>query len=238
MNTPQVLEAIKRSQFYLDHRAPQRKRYEQWIAEREVDKAFSDQLEVWKSERLTGAGGPYIEVNSCGQTFKIHSRLVALLQGEDAPQHALLQNCDFEPSVIEAVIELAYHVHDPFPLVHDILLPAAVPPFPSEALEEKLQLVELAASWKFAPVMALLSFAMDIEGVINVFQHAYIRQEAQSNDWSILQAICDQKERTDPQYAYAVYSIVLEMANTIDDEDDRRFALSMVSHLHGTFGSM
>ncbi|KAL0058317.1 hypothetical protein AAF712_015012 [Marasmius tenuissimus] len=237
MNPPLLLESIKESPFYASQLLPKAEPYNDWVVEQGLTVSQVAQILQWNSERSAAEGGPYIEIKTHDRVYKIHTNLVALLQGAKELVPVSLQNCNFERPVVEAVLELAYHIHDPFPLVHNILLPAAVPPFPSDSLEEKLQVIELAAMWNFKPIVALMAVALDKEQVLNVFQHAYIRREALLNRWSDLQAICDVKEK-DANYAFAVYSIVTGVADGLDNDADRRYTLSLVSHIYERFRAM
>ncbi|KAL0058715.1 hypothetical protein AAF712_014598 [Marasmius tenuissimus] len=234
MNTPEVLAAAKESSVYRSRPAPLTDRYDKWVASQGFSQVDVERLSQWKTEHAKLEGGPYISVKTANAMFQIHAGLVSMLQQRvDLPKKGLDAG-EYAPEVVLAVIELAYNIIEPQQLIHDILTPAAVPPFPSEALEEKLKVIELALQWKFGPVADLVSVGMELEGVINIFQHAYIVHDARSNGLVRLQCVCDEMEK-DPLYARAVCSVMVSVADDMDDPQDRAFTLSMISHIRSKY---
>ncbi|KAJ8092705.1 hypothetical protein PM082_007034 [Marasmius tenuissimus] len=150
MDSPEVLTAIKTSNFYLMHRAPKQEPYDIWVNNRGFSETQSKNIEVWNKHRIDKKEGPYIQVKAATQTFDIHVELIAMLQlGPPKP----LDASGFDDHIVHGIIELAYHINQPFPLIHDLLVSAAVPPFPSEKLDEKMKLLELAVRWRLEPVV-------------------------------------------------------------------------------------
>ncbi|KAJ8079175.1 hypothetical protein PM082_021675 [Marasmius tenuissimus] len=252
MNTPEVLAAAKESCVYRSRPAPLTDRYDKWVASQGFSQVDVERLSQWKTEHAKLEGGPYISVKTANAMFQIHAGLVSMLQQRvDLPKKGLDAG-EYAPEVVLAVIELAYNIIEPQQLIHDILTPAAVPPFPSEALEEKLKVIELALQWKFGPVADLVSVGMELEGVINIFQHAYseckfdreagyfpevhiaVVHDARSNGLVRLQCVCDEMEK-DPLYARAVCSVMVSVADDMDDLQDRAFTLSMISHIRSKY---
>ncbi|KAL0061897.1 hypothetical protein AAF712_011273 [Marasmius tenuissimus] len=227
MDPPEVLTDIKASEFYQEHRVPKRELYDIWVNNRRFSKAQEKDLADWNMHRINKQGGPYVQVKGATQLFDIHVELIAMLRlGPAKP----LDASGFDDHIVRGVIELTYHINQPFPLIHDILVSAAVPPFPSEKLDEKLGLLELAVRWRLEPVVDLLSLGMGIEQVVNIYQHAYIRYEARMNGWTELLAVCDENEKNQI-YAMSVSSIVTAIADSTEDEHDRAFTLQLIEHL-------
>ncbi|KAL0060503.1 hypothetical protein AAF712_012693 [Marasmius tenuissimus] len=223
-----MLIAIKSTDFYQQHRAPKQGPYDSWVTKRAFTDTQSSNIEEWNSDRIDNEKGPYIRVEATMQTFKIHTELVSMLQLGPLKK---LDASGFDDHIVRGVIELAYNINRPFPLIHDLLISASVPPFPSEKLDDKLSLIELAVRWRLEPVVDLLSLGMGVEQVVNVFQHAYINYEAQQNGWIELLSVCRENEKNQ-MYSRAVKTIVKEIADGTEDERDRAFVLGMIAHLN------
>ncbi|KAL0577040.1 hypothetical protein V5O48_004944 [Marasmius crinis-equi] len=230
MNSDLMLANVKASDFYKNFRLPNPDRYMPWVnALSVVDR---DEYARFLNMHLTGDGeGSFVRITGVEGHHKIHSGLVEMLQNAGpVGTEAELSAAGFKINVVEAVIELAYHIHEPFPLIHDILVVASVPPFPCATLDEKLAIIDLAVQWGFDMVAKLVSLGMDVENVMNVFQQAYIRYEARVNSWFPLVESCNKKEE-DTMFCMGVVSTVHALVDEIQEPANKLFALGMVSDL-------
>ncbi|KAL0574064.1 hypothetical protein V5O48_007893 [Marasmius crinis-equi] len=228
MNTQARLEDIKSTDFYKNFRSPKPEQYEDWIQSLTPEDRI--QYAHWLEVRYVQDREPRVEITGVNKSFSIHAGLVKLLHGniQKAPQ--VLSACGFKENVVEAVIELAYHIHQPFPSIHNVLVDASMTPFPSQTLEEKFEVIKLALAWKFDVVVKLVSLGMDVENVMNVYQHAYIRHKARSNNWPLLLEACKKKEE-DTMFCVGVYSAVQAIIEEMDERKNKLFLYNTIEDL-------
>ncbi|KAL0574865.1 hypothetical protein V5O48_007105 [Marasmius crinis-equi] len=231
MNTELKLQEIKASDFYINFRVPKTENYVKWVED--IPDSVRADYARWLDLRsgTTAEGERQITVVGICGSYNIHAGLLESLQGEryDAKIETL-SAVGYKENVVQAVIELAYHLHQPFPLLHDILVDASIPPFPCETLDDKFEIIRLAYAWNLDPVAGLVSFGMNVEEVMNVFQHAYIRYEAKSNNWHHLIESCYEKEE-DLMFCQAVFATVQAAAEDDPDPKNKQWYLHMIEDI-------
>ncbi|KAL0567078.1 hypothetical protein V5O48_014913 [Marasmius crinis-equi] len=231
MNNESKLREIKASKFYIEFRVPKTQKYVEWVED--IPAPVWANYARWLDLRSTNLDTEERQISVVGVdgTYKIHAGLLEILQGQHYNDEIeTLSGFGYKENVVQAVVELAYHLHQPFPLLHDILVDASIPPFPSGTLEEKYEIIKLAYEWNLDPVANLVSVGMDVEEVMNVYQHAYIRYEAKTNNWQHLLDACHKKEE-DLLFCQAVFTTVQTIAENDTDPKNKRLYRLMIEDL-------